>query len=214
MLIGIVLASPAMAADQTPAPTADLDTIPSAKRQDVTHLLRKVRQRHGEDAVVIQSQLLMHAMQQGSVLATGVRVDRVDEAFGKRYLGFALETGLVFDDSTRDRVTRAQILWATILAPTLARLQDGLQVNADGVMVRMQYYHRPYRTAAELRASIDKPGDSEEASFYVLASDLDAVVHGALTLDTLLGRSRTIIAGMAIVVEPPRGDQPLTPGPE
>jgi len=100
-----------MAADREPAPPADLDAIPSAKREDVIRLLRKVRHRHGEDAVVIQSQLLLNAMQHGSVLATGVRVDRVVEALDKRYLGFVLETGLVFDDSTRDRVTRAQILW-------------------------------------------------------------------------------------------------------
>jgi hypothetical protein len=203
-----------MAADQEPAPPADLDAIPSAKREDVIRLLRKVRQRHGEDAVVIQSQLLLNAMQQGSVLATGVRVDRVDGAFGKRYLGFNLETGLVFDDSTRDRVARAQILWATIMQPTLARLQDGLQVKADGMMVRMQYYHRPYRTAGELRASINQPGTSEEACFYVLAADLDAVVRGEQTLGNLLGRARTTIDGAEITVAPPRADQPLTPGPE
>jgi hypothetical protein len=203
-----------MAADQEPAPHADLDAIPSAKREDVTRLLRKVRQRHGEDAIVIQTQLFLNAMQQGSVLATGVRVDRVVKALGKRYLGFVLETGLVFDDSTRDRVTRTQILWATIMEPTLARLQDGLQVKADGMMVRMQYYHRPYRTTGELRASITQPGTSEEACFYVLAADLDAVVRGEQTLGNLLGRARTTIDGTEIVVAPPRADQPLTPGPE
>jgi hypothetical protein len=45
------------------------------------------------------------------VLTTGVRVDRVEESRGKRYLAFVLETGFVFDDSTRDRAERAQILW-------------------------------------------------------------------------------------------------------
>ena len=163
---------------------------------------------------MIQTNLLLNAMQQGSVLATGVRVDRVDEALGKHYLGFILETGLVFDDSTRDRVARVQILWATIMEPTLARLQDGLQVKPDGMMVQMQYYHRPYRSVAELRASIDRPGTSEEARFYVLAADLEAVVRGELTLRALMGRARITIDGGEVAVAPPQTDQPLTPGPE
>lgn len=208
------MSSPASAWCDAPTPPASLEEIPSAKREDVTRLLRRVRQRHGEDAVVIQTNLLLNAMKQGSVLATGVRVDRVDEVLGKHYLGFILETGLVFDDSTRDRVARVQILWATIMEPTLARLQDGLQVKPDGMMVQMQYYHRPYRSVAELRASIDRPGTSEEARFYVLAADLEAVVRGELTLRALLGRSRITIDGGEVAVAPPQTDQPLTPGPE
>jgi hypothetical protein len=208
------MSSPARAWSDAPTPPASLEEIPSAKREDVTRLLRRVRQRHGEDAVVIQTNLLLNAMQQGSVLATGVRVDRVDEALGKHYLGFILETGLVFDDSTRDRIARVQTLWATIMEPTLARLQDGLQVKADGMMVQMQYYHRPYRSVGELRASIDQPGTSEEVRFYVLKTDLDAVAGGELTLRTLLGRARTTIDGAEVPVVPPREDSPLTPGPE
>jgi hypothetical protein len=203
-----------MAATDTPPPPAGLEEMPSASREDVTRLLRKVRKRHGEDAVAIQTQLLLNAMQKGSVLATGVRVDRVEERLGKRYLGFVLETGLVFDDATRDRPSRAQILWATIMEPTLGRLQDGLQVQADGIMVHMQYHHRPYRSADELRGSIDRPGSIEELRFYVLASDLDAVGRGEVTLRALLGRTRTTIDGADVAVAPPRDDQPLTPGPE
>ena len=212
--IALVLSVPSIVAGETPAPPAALDEIPSANRADVTRLLRKVRQRHGEDAVVIQTNLLLNAMQKGSVLATGVRVDPVAEAFGKRYLNFVLETGLVFDDATRDRVARAQILWATIMEPTLARLQDGLQVKADGVMVRMQYYHRPYRSVGQLQASIDRPGTPEELRFYVLASDLDAVGRGEVTLRLLVERVHTTIDGIEIAVAPPGNDQPLTPGPD
>jgi hypothetical protein len=208
-------AAPALAVEPTPAPPATLDEIPSAKREDVTRLLRKVRQRHGDDAVVVQTHLLLNAMQKGSVLTTGVRVDRVEEVEGKRYLAFVLETGLVFDDSTRDRTERAQILWATIMEPTLARLSDGLQVNqADGMVVQMQYFHRPYRSEDELRAHIHEPGTSEEARFYVLSSDLDEVVRGNVTLRSLLAKTRTTIDGGEVAVEPPASDAPLTPGPE
>ncbi len=199
----------------TPAPPDSLDDIPSAKPADVSRLLRKVRIRHGDDAVVIQTHLLLNAMQKGAVLATGVRVDRVEEKHGKRYLNFMLETGYVFDDSTRDRTERAQILWATIMEPTLSRLQDGLQVHkAEGLVVQMQYYHRPYRSAEELRATIHEPGTSEEARFYVLASDVDDVIRGKTTVRNLVTQTRTTIDGSELAMMPPASDATLTPGPE
>jgi hypothetical protein len=217
LVLGLALVTPARATDPgpTPAPPDSLDDMPSAKPADVTRLLRKVRMRHGEDAVVIQTHLLLNAMQKGSVLTTGVRVDRVEESRGRRYLAFVLETGFVFDDSTRDRAERAQILWATIMEPTLARLQDGLQVNkADGMLVQMQYFHRAYRSGDELRAHIREPGTSEEASFYVLSSDVDDVLHGKVSLRTLLAQTRTTIDGADLTVAPPAADAVLTPGPE
>ena len=217
LLVGLALVTPARAVEPepTPAPPDSLDDIPSAKPADVTRLLRKVRMRHGDDAVVIQTHLLLNAMQKGSVLATGVRVDRVEESRGKRYLAFVLETGFVFDDSTRDRAARAQILWGTIMEPTLGRLQDGLQVHkADGMMVQMQYFRRPYRSADELRAHIQEPGTSEEARFYVLSSDVDDVLHGKVSLRTLLAQTRTTIDGADLAVAPPASDAILTPGPE
>jgi len=220
VFVGLLVAPvAAVAADETPspapAPPASLDDLPSAKREDVTKLLRRVRQRHGDDAVVIQTNLLINAMQKGSVLATGVRVERVEEAHGTSYLGFALETGLVFDDATRDREQRGQILWATIMEPTLGRLQDGLQIKkAAGIVVKMQSFHRPYRSVDDLRATIDKPGASEEVRFYVRSADLDAVLHGELTLRALITRARTTVDGAEVTVAPPAADAVLTPGPD
>jgi hypothetical protein len=213
--LAAALVVPSVAWSQTPAPPASLDDISSAKREDVTRLLRKVRQRHGEDAVVIQTHLLLNAMQQGSVLATGVRVDRVEESLGKRYLGFDLETGMVFDDNTRDQEARLQVLWGAVLEPTLARLEDGLQVEkADGIMVQMQYHHRPYRTVAELRDDIEQPGTAEVARFYVLAADLDAVVRKRMPLQQMLPKSRVTVDGTERAVGMVPASLSLTPGPD
>ena len=121
---------------------------------------------------------------------------------------------MVFDDHTRDEAARVQILWATILEPTLERLKDGLQVNADGIMVRMQYHHRPYRTAAELRQSIDQPGTSEETRFGVLATDVDAVVRGEITLRESFRRAKITVNGEPRSIAVPPADLVLTPGPE
>ena len=216
LIVAVVsLAGTVRAVEPTPAPPTSLDEIPSAKPEDVARLLRKVRQHHGDDAVVVQTHLLLNAMQKGSVLATGVRVEHVEEALGRRWLRVILETGFVFDDSTRDRMERAQIRWAAIMEPTLARLEDGLQVNkADGLLVLMQSHHRPYRSADELRAHIDEPGTSEETRFYVSSANVDDVVRGKRTLRALLADIHTEIDGAATAVAPPGDDLALTPGPE
>ncbi len=211
-----MLLSPGSVWSQTPVPPQSLDDVPTDKKEQVTHLLRKVRQRHGDDAVVIQTHLLLNAMQKGSVLTTGVRVDRVEESYGKRYLGFALETGMVFDDNTRDPEARLQVLWGAVLEPTLARLEDGLQViQADGIMVEMQYRHRPYRSVSELRSSLDQqPGVAETARFYVLAADLDAVVRKEMPLADMLTKSHVVVDGTERSVHVVPTSLSLTPGPD
>ena len=52
-----MLLSPGSVWSQTPAPPQSLDDVPSDKKEEVTRLLRKVRERHGDDAVVIQTHL-------------------------------------------------------------------------------------------------------------------------------------------------------------
>jgi len=215
-LVVATLLPPARVWSQTPVPPQSLEDVPTDKKEEVVHLLRKIRQRHGDDAVVIQTHLLLNAMQKGSVLTTGVRVDRVEESFGKRYLGFALETGMVFDDNTRDPEARVQVLWGAVLEPTLARLEDGLQVTqADGIMVEMQYRHRPYRNVAELRRSLEEqPGTSEVARFYVLAADLDAVVRKQMPIAEVLTKGHVVVDGAERSVRVVPATLPLTPGPD
>src|SRR5262249_22113183 len=142
--------------------------------------------------------------------------DRVEESFGKRYLGFALETGMVFDDNTRDPEARVQVLWGAVLEPTLARLEDGLQVlQADGIMVEMQYRHRPYRNVAELRGSLEQqPGTPEVTRFYVLAADLDAVVRKQMPLADMLTKSHVLVDGAERSVRVVPAELLLTPGPD
>jgi len=216
VLGGCLLASvPGLADEPVPTPAApeSLDDLPSAKREDVTRLLRKIRQRYGEDAVVIQTHLLLNAMNNGSVLATGVRVDKLEEQEGHRYLAFALETGMVFDDATRDETQRIRILWMNVLEPTLAHLKDEVRLRAEGIVVRAQYHHRPYRSADDLRASIDKPGTSEETSFYLSMADLDALVRKTVTLRELATRARVTVDGASRTLAMWQGEQ-APPGPQ
>jgi hypothetical protein len=201
------------AADPEPLPSG-MEDLGSASRNDVVHALRKVRHHYGDDAIVIETQLLMNAMRGGSVRATAVTVDRVRRHEDKKYLVFVVDTGLVFDSATRDETTRVHMLWETIMAPTLARLQQGLRVPADGIQVTLRYHHRPYRTLDELRANLDQPGTAEETDFYVLGPDIDALVGQTETPHTLLARTRVTVDGSARVVAPAPADLPTAPGPD
>lgn len=209
----LVTGSSTSAADPRPVPSGMEEQFGSASMDQVSRALAKVRRRYGEDAIVIETQLLVHAMRSGSVRATGVRVEGVREHHGKKYLVFVVETGFVFDSATRDESTRVHMLWSSIMAPTLERL-TALRIPADGIKVEMQYHHRPYRDAAELRANIDRPGTAEQTDFYVLTSDIDALVRRTVTPQMLVVRAEIAVDGVERPASAPPADLPTTAGPD
>jgi hypothetical protein len=195
-------------ADPVPLPSA-AGEIPGATRYDVVRALRKVHQKYGEDAVVIESQLLINAVRSGSVRATAVSVDGVKRDHKRRYLGFVVDTGLVFDSQTRDEQARIGMLWATIMAPTLERL-TGLRVSADGIKVVLRHHHRPRRSQDDLSASVDQVGTPEETAFYVLAADVEALVTREVSVSNLITRVRVTVDGEERTV--PEAGTPTTAG--
>jgi hypothetical protein len=213
-VIAAALAATAVAAaDPEPLPSG-LESLGSASPNDVVRALRKVRHHYGDDAIVLETQLLMNAMQSGSVRGTGVRVDGVrthDDR--KKYLVFVVDTGLVFDSATRDETTRIHLVWEKIMVPTLARLQ-ALRVPADGIKVEMRYHHRPYRSHAELRASLDEVGTPEETDFYVLVPDIDALAAQSETPHSLLTRAKVTVDGAPRTVPAAPASLPAGPGPD
>jgi len=208
-----LLAATGAAAEPTPPAAAALEEMPSATRDDVVRALRKVRRKYGEDAAVIETQLLINAMRHGSVRATTVSVDGVKPYRGKRYLGFSVETGLIFDSQTRDVVTRIHILWSGIMVPTIERLASP-RIPADGIKVALQYHHRPYKSRDELRTGMDRPGTSEETVFYLLTPDLTELAARHLTTRDLIARARISVDGKERDVEIADPDPPEAPGPE
>ncbi|MBI3769027.1 MAG: hypothetical protein HY271_11130 [Deltaproteobacteria bacterium] len=210
----MIFASRAAAADPEPLPSG-MEALGSASRGDVVRALRKVRHHYGDDAIVIETQLLVNAMRNGSMRATAVSVDGVRSHEDKRYLVFVVDTGVVFDSTTRDETTRVHVLWETIMVPMLERLQlQGLRVPADGIKVAMRYHHRPYRTLDELRAHLDQPGTPEETDFYVLGPDVDALIGRSETPHTLLARAHVTVDGAARAVAVAPADLRTAPGPD
>jgi hypothetical protein len=201
------------AADPEPLPSG-MENLDSASPKDVARALRRVRHHYGDDAIVIETQLLMNAMRNGSLQATSVGVDGIRTHEGKRYLVFLVDTGLIFDSSTRDETMRVHMLWETIMAPTLEHLSQGLRVPADGIEVVLRYHHRPYQTRDELRADLDRPGTAEETDFYVLGPDIDAMLLRTETPHTLIARARVTVDGNLRTVASAPATLPTTPGPD
>ncbi len=204
----------ALDAAEPVAPTGpgSLEEMPGGNRESVTRLLAKTRRRYGEDAVLIQTKLLLLALRNGSQLAAGVRVQGADDYAGREYLRFRLETGLVFDDGTRDLNARVHMLWLTLMEPTLESIGEPDMTQA-GIAIEMESFHRPYESGQELRATIDNPGLSEEVTFYVLRDDLMALAHEKLTVRDLFTRSRITIDDSERAFAAPPEDATTVAGP-
>jgi len=206
-------AAPPRAAAPEPLPSG-LDEMGSASPTEVSRALRKIRHHYGDDAIVIETQLLINAMRNGSIRATSVGVDGVRAHEDKRYLVFVVETGLIFDTATRDETTRIHMLWETIMAPTLEHLAQGLRVPADGIKVALHYHHRPYKTREELWRNLDEPGTPEETDFYVLGPDIDEILMQRETTHSLIARAHVTVDGNVRTVAVAPSSLPTTPGPD
>lgn len=195
-----------------PAGPSSLEDMPGGTRESVTRLLAKTRREYGEDAVLIQTKLLLQVLRNGSQLPAGVRVQGIDEYAGRQYLRFHLETGLVFDDGTRDLDARVHMLWLTVLEPVLESIGEP-DLTSAGIAIEMESFHRPYTNGQQLRATIDNPGVSEEVTFYVLRDDLAALARAKLTVRDLFARSRITVDASERAIAAPGENASTLAGP-
>ena len=213
LVIAVALGGAAGATnDPEPLPSG-MESLGATSPTDLSRALAKVRRHYGDDAIVIESQLLVNAMRSGSVRATEVSVDGVRPHENKRYLVFVVDTGIIFDSATRDEMTRIHMLWETIMAPTLEHVH-ALRVPADGIAVTMRYHHRPYQRLEEVRADVGRPGTAEETAFYLLGPDVDALAVQSETPHTLLRRAHVTVDGATRTLAAPPAELPTTPGPD
>src|SRR5206468_3641710 len=75
----------AAANDPEPVPSG-MESLGASAPTDLSRALAKVRRHYGDDAIVIESQLLVNAMRSGSVRTTAVSVDGVRPHDDKKYL--------------------------------------------------------------------------------------------------------------------------------
>ena len=213
LVIAVALGGAAGATNEPEPLPSGMESLGATTSSDLARALAKVRRHYGDDAIVIESQLLVNAMRSGSVRATEVSVDGVRPHENKKYLVFVVDTGIIFDSTTRDETTRIHMLWETIMAPTLEHVH-ALRVPADGIAVTMRYHHRPYRRLDELRADLDRPGTAEETAFYLLGPDVDALLGQSETPHTLLRRAHVTVDGATRTIAAPPAELPTAPGPD
>jgi hypothetical protein len=158
---------------------------------EILALLNETRDTHGPDAVVLQMQLLHHAIHADSILAAGVQVTGIEKKEMHKYLVFAVETGIVFNTHRVDRRGRVSHLWSRVLIPALRRLGT-YDVPGDGIATEFAYFHRSYDSTAELQDTVrDEPGRIERTTFYVRHPDILAFRRGELDTAGLYSRSHT-----------------------
>jgi len=160
----------------------------------LTQALQEIREQYGDDAVRLQSLLFTNTLKSGPVTTVEVGVDGVGGYAGRTYLGFRIETGIIFNTITYDEDARLRSLWSQIVAPSLARLQT-LKLPPDGIKIDLGYNHRPYSSESQLRDTIEDRGKKERAVIYLSWEDIVGLLAGDLNEQELLDHSSVTVNG-------------------
>jgi hypothetical protein len=190
-VLSLLLAGPIVAAGP-----GDLSKeLPSASGPDQRHavlqLMRQNKEKYGDDAALLQGLLLTHALQGKAVLSTESTILGFEEAEGKKYVAFRLESGVVLNDKALDRDQRLERMWHVVLERTLLHYPT-FRAPADGLAVEILYNHRPYERIADLYDDADE-GAIERAKFYMLSPDLADFLAYRIGPQDFLKRSRVLL---------------------
>ena len=197
----VFVAAVAAAAEPTETPAAkDAPLVGDAARKALIHLMRENRQKYGDDAAIMQGLLMMHAVQTEAVLATESMIRGFEESAGRRFVAFHVGSGVVFNDKTTDKNGRLKRIWEGILERTFQRYET-FTVPADGILVEIQYSHRPYADVSQLYSTIDDEGTKEQVKFYLLSADLKEFLEHRVSAPELLGRSRVLLDEQPVVLD-------------
>jgi hypothetical protein len=201
VLAGNLYVVTARAEPAPPAGSAGGDASPerilgmSDLSAEIVHLLQDTRDTYGEDALILQLQLLRNAIHADSILAAGIRVDGVQSHADRRYLAYTVETGIVFHTTRVQQQKRIEHVWNRVVLPSLAPLR-ACDVPADGVAIELSYFHRPYADAAELDSTVQEDnGQGERVAFYLLREDILAFNDKKLPAARLYERAHPVVDG-------------------
>src|SRR5512139_238378 len=188
-LFAAVLASGLYAAyaqdEPPPPPTADQ---PDGTRKEILGSLQDVQKQYGSNAVMLQGQLLGQAIRSGSIIEAAINIPGYEERGGKRFLAFALDTGIIYNERELRPAARRARIWTDIVEVSLRKFPK-LTLPADGIGITLTYAHKAYTDAAELRASLaDDRGQAETAAFYFLLADISELTAKRITPQQLLDR--------------------------
>ena len=115
---------------RTPEQQAALDAV--------TNELKRIAETWGPDAVVLQSKLLIRAMQAGALGATEVKVAGASPVAGPEHLEIDVDTGLFFDGRTSTGQTRSDRVWTEVALPVLDEMKS-FRIEPAGLELVLLY---------------------------------------------------------------------------
>jgi hypothetical protein len=183
---------------------------PPGPNPDIIRAIREVGRLYGPDAILLQSYLLGHAIQEGSVLEAAIGVAGIQNFQSRKYLTFKLETGIVYNDRELSPDARLTRTWSRIVERSLRKFRS-IVVPADGLAFAITYFHKAYIDEPDLRAHLrDGHGEEESALFYLLSSDVNDLVASRITSQGLADRATVLVNGSArhVQVETPEATIP------
>lgn len=208
LLASLLFVAPAFATQPGGLPSTLPPAVSADQRRAVLELMKQNTEKYGADAALLQGLLLIHSLQGEAVFTTESTILGFEQAQGRRYVAFHLASGVVLDDKHLSREQRLERIWHVVLERTLLKYPK-FQCPAEGVVVEIQYNHRPYDHAADLATS-DDAGPAERAKFYILESDLTEFLEHRLGAQQFLERSRILLDDQPVkltlteVTMPPR----------
>ncbi len=92
----------------------------------------------GGDAVALQANLLINSLKAGAVLSTEVKVVGPSSVYGADFLQFDVDTGLLLDLEVSGREVADELLWGSVLLPSLERMET-VDLDPAGLDVAFAY---------------------------------------------------------------------------
>ena len=180
-------------------PAKEEDWDPTVPQEQVMRSLAEVAGKFGPYAVILQSALLNEAVRNGSILEAKVDAPEYRERDGKQYLGFSLDSGIVYNDNSVSPDDRLRRTWQDIVISAIRRLTEVQFDKVEGLAIRVGYHHRPYESERELREQLPEGrGEAEQVSYYIALDDAAGMVKGTADLPKVLERT-TIVRGTEVV---------------
>ena len=185
-----------------PPARADEPPEPGTSHRDIVTHMQQIRAQYGDDAVLLESGLLSHTVQTGSLTEAGVSIEGIQARGERHFLTFQLQSGIVFNDRDTNATDRVVHAWG-IVEKSLRQFR-ALTVPADGLAVVLNYHHTTYADEGAMRARLaHEKGEAEAAAFYLLGTDVGEFLSDHISNQQLVDRSSVLVNGtLARVVVP------------
>lgn len=179
---------------------AEDDNGPTAQ-PTVEAIMKEMAERYGPAAVALQGYLLAHTISAGSQLEINVSISGLESRAGDSYLGYALDTGLVYHAAQVSKAEQLSRIFGDIVEPSLRKARLG-QLRAAGIALRVVSYRGEFADRAALvREREAHHLQRVETHFFLPVDAAQAFVDGKITAAELGTRGVVEVDGVVTRLE-------------